>query len=319
MLYWEKVQDHLSANVYSLGDPTFLIIAPLLSFYVLELTGRRIRLRWSLLAHFAPFFCIVLLSLIFHFFQSERMIVLVGDHHRFLHIFFWMLVTIQFSGYLYFIHTTWLTHQKLMQQEVSNTEDTNISWVRFFLIVFLLINVSFLFSLFAVIQLDMCRGWLQTATSGVFSISIFALSFKGILQRDIFNTIPARKTVSATSVYMTTKPDQQQVDRLMAYMQEEKPYLDSELTLSTFSKSLGMNRNQLSRLINDHIGENFYDFVNKYRVEEVKRLMADSGTKNLNLLGIALEAGFKSKSTFNAIFKRFTGLTPTEYRKKHNG
>jgi AraC-like DNA-binding protein len=76
-----------------------------------------------------------------------------------------------------------------------------------------------------------------------------------------------------------------------------------------------MNRGQLSQLINDGLGDNFYDFVNKYRVDEVKRLMTDPKAKNFNLLGIALEAGFKSKSTFNLIFKRFTGLTPSEYRK----
>ena len=98
-------------------------------------------------------------------------------------------------------------------------------------------------------------------------------------------------------------------------MKNEKPFLDPELSLSTLAKAMGINRNQLSQLINAGIGENFYDFINKYRVEEVKRLMTDPKKQNYNLLGMALEAGFKSKSTFNLIFKRFTGLTPTEYRK----
>jgi AraC-like DNA-binding protein len=98
-------------------------------------------------------------------------------------------------------------------------------------------------------------------------------------------------------------------------MEKQRPYLDPELSLSALAKELGINRNQLSQSINDGLGENFYDFVNKYRVEEVKRLMADPNKQNYNLLGIAVEAGFKSKSTFNLIFKRFTGLTPTEYKK----
>ena len=98
-------------------------------------------------------------------------------------------------------------------------------------------------------------------------------------------------------------------------MKNEKPFLDPELSLSMLAKAMGLNRNQLSQLINTGIGENFYDFINKYRVEEVKRLMVDPQKQNYNLLGMALEAGFKSKSTFNLIFKRFTGLTPTEYKK----
>ena len=83
----------------------------------------------------------------------------------------------------------------------------------------------------------------------------------------------------------------------------------------SLSKQFGVNRNQLSQLINEGVGENFYDFINKYRVEEVKRLMADPQKQNYSLLGLALDAGFKSKSTFNLVFKRFTGLTPTEYKK----
>jgi AraC-like DNA-binding protein len=98
-------------------------------------------------------------------------------------------------------------------------------------------------------------------------------------------------------------------------MQEKKSYLDPELTLSQLAKDLDIGRSQLSQLINDGIGDNFYDFINKYRVEQVKQLMTDPRVKHFSMLGIALEAGFKSKSTFNLIFKRFTGLTPTEYRK----
>lgn len=101
-------------------------------------------------------------------------------------------------------------------------------------------------------------------------------------------------------------------------MTEKKPFLNPELSLSTLAKDLKIPRGQLSQLINDGIGENFYDFINKYRIDEVKKLMADPEMAHYNLLGLAFEAGFKSKSTFNLIFKRFTGLTPTEYRKNIN-
>jgi AraC-like DNA-binding protein len=110
-------------------------------------------------------------------------------------------------------------------------------------------------------------------------------------------------------------PNTEVIDNLLAFMRDKKPFLDPELSLSSLSKQIGLNRNQLSRLIIEGIGENFYDFINRYRVDEVKRLMTDPQKQNYNLLGIALEAGFKSKSTFNLIFKRFTGLTPTEYKK----
>lgn len=230
------------------------------------------------------------------------------------------MVAIQFACYQYDIHKKWMWHRHLLQQEVSNIENVNISWVQFFLIVLLLISLFFLMSLFTAIHWENIR-LLSKATALVFSLSVFALCFMGILQRDIFDTIKKDKLPElqvAEQKPQPTKPDQQLIDKLVGYMTEKRPYLDPELSLSTLAKDLKITRGQLSQLINDGIGENFYDFINKYRVEEVKKLMVDPEMANFNLLGIAFEAGFKSKSTFNLIFKRFTGLTPTEYRKNLN-
>lgn len=314
ILYAGRIIDHISQNVYSLGDPTFLLIAPLLWFYASELTGQRVLFSGKLLLHFLPFFLVILFSLTFNSIQSEGFATFIHQNHRLITICFWIMVVIQFSGYLYVIHKVLIAHQRLIQQEVSNTENVNISWVRFFLIVFLIINLYFLFSLFAVIHLHN-DGWLQKSTAALFSISVFALSFKGILQQEIFNTFLEQTPVSATSSTASVEPNQVLIEKVVQYMNDKKPYLNAELTLTSLAKDLSVSRSQLSQLINEGIGENFYDFVNKYRVEEVKRLMTALEAKNFSLLGIALEAGFKSKSTFNLIFKRFTGLTPSEYKK----
>jgi len=236
-------------------------------------------------------------------------------HPRLPIIIFWLMVVAQFLGYQLVIHRKWMAFQQFIKQEVSNTEDVNISWVRFFMRVFLVINLFFLVSLFAVVHLNY-MAWLWKIVGVIFSLSVFALGYKGILQREIFDAAPQSPLPGIeSSVSKINKADPQLVDKLLSFMKDKKPYLDSELSLSKLAQAVGMNRSQLSQLINDGVGENFYDFVNHYRVEEVKRLMVDPQMNNFNLLGIALEAGFKSKSTFNLIFKRFTGLTPTEYKK----
>jgi AraC-like DNA-binding protein len=76
-----------------------------------------------------------------------------------------------------------------------------------------------------------------------------------------------------------------------------------------------MSPNHLSQVINQLEGKNFFDFVNAYRVEEVKRKMADDRSKKLTLLAIALESGFNSKTSFNMVFKKMTGQTPSQYYK----
>lgn len=318
ILFAGAVIDHLSVKVYTLGDPTFFLIAPLLWFYTKELIGERVKLSKNLILHFSPFLLIIILSLTLRSINPDLTFMQFLEHHqRFISVVFWMIIVVQFSSYQFFIRRKWIAYQEFIKQEVSNKEGVDISWVRFFMIVFLLINVFFLFSLFAVIHLH--NGpWLPRTTALIFSLSIFALGYKGLLQKQLFQKdelIKQEDSIPTSLETSVSKPDPELINRLLNYMQEKKPYLDAELTLSSLAKDLNISRSQLSILINEGVGDNFYDFINKYRVEEVKRLMVDPQVKNYNLLGIALEAGFKSKSTFNLIFKRFTGLTPTEYRK----
>lgn len=313
--YAGNVMSHFSMQAFNVGDPTFLLISPLLWFYIEELTGKRVRLTVKSVLHFIPFAFIIFCSLFFKSIATDNpFIIFLNSHSRMPIIVFWIIVVIQFSWYQLLIQRKLYAYQQLLQQEVSNTEDINIAWVKFFMSVFLAINIFFLFGLIAVIHLDYIM-WLWKAVGIVFSLSVFALGYKGILQREVFYTDETAKSVNTPIAENQSKPEQQLIDRVVNYMVEKKPYLDAELTLSMLAKDLSMSRNQLSHLINVGVGANFYDFVNNYRVEEVKRLMTDPQVKNFNLLGMALEAGFKSKSTFNLIFKRFTGLTPTEYRK----
>lgn len=317
ILFAGVVINHLSAQVFSIGDPTFYLVAPLLWFYANELTGHRVIITWNLFLHFLPFFLIIIFSLSFGSINFTDLNLLL-DNHRLTTILFWLTVVLQFTWYQILIHRRWIAYQKFITQEVSNTENVSISWVRFFMVVFLIINLLFFFSLFAAIHLEN-GAWLPKATALIFSLSVFALGYKGILQREIFQKGEAIKpdhtSLPPPSTSFVSKQDQELINRLLYYVAEMKPYLDPELTLSQLAKDLNISRSQLSQLINDGIGDNFYDFINKYRVEQVKHLMIAPEVKHLNMLGIALEAGFKSKSTFNLIFKRFTGLTPTEYRK----
>ena len=102
---------------------------------------------------------------------------------------------------------------------------------------------------------------------------------------------------------------------LLALMAREHPYRDPELTLPALAERLGSTPHKLSEVLNRELSQTFYDFVNGYRVDEVRGRLADPGTKHLNILALGLNAGFASKSTFNQAFKKLTGQTPSSYRK----
>jgi len=106
-----------------------------------------------------------------------------------------------------------------------------------------------------------------------------------------------------------------QLEKLVKYMLEAKPYLNPELTLQDLSAKLNIPKHQITQLLNNYLNKNFFEYINEFRIEETKKRMLDSNYGHLTLVAIAYECGFNSKSTFNTFFKNATSLTPTEWRK----
>lgn len=101
-------------------------------------------------------------------------------------------------------------------------------------------------------------------------------------------------------------------DKLLVLMAEQQPWLEPELTLTELAKRLRITPGLLSKVINTGCGQNFNDFVNAYRVREAQRLLADPRFAHYSLVGVALESGFNSRSTFNRVFKKVVGQAPSE-------
>jgi len=106
------------------------------------------------------------------------------------------------------------------------------------------------------------------------------------------------------------------VKSILNYMEKEKPYLSSVYSMKHLSHALEIPYHHLSMTINSHLNQNFYTFMHGYRVEEAKNILIDKKSRNKNLTEVAYEAGFKSKSTFNTVFKKMEGTTPSEYRSR---
>lgn len=101
-------------------------------------------------------------------------------------------------------------------------------------------------------------------------------------------------------------------------MAERNPFKDQELSLRSLADQIHLHPNKLSWLLNQSLGKNFNDYVNGYRLEAFKKMALDPDNKHLTLLGLAYDAGFKSKSTFNDYFRKHEGLTPKEWVKKNS-
>lgn len=106
------------------------------------------------------------------------------------------------------------------------------------------------------------------------------------------------------------------IESLEKYMHEERPYLNPELTILDLSNKLNISKHHLTQVLNINLGKNFFTYVNEYRIEAIKKKIEDPKFNHLTLLAIAFECGFNSKSSFNNIFKQYTGHTPSEYKKQ---
>lgn len=116
---------------------------------------------------------------------------------------------------------------------------------------------------------------------------------------------------------LSNSAKQEYIKMLISCMEKEKLYRDSLLSLKSLAKKLSIGERYLSQIINESYNDNFYDFVNRYRIEETKKLIKTMNGTPRTIISVAYEVGFNSKSTFNSAFKKYTGYTPKEYRELH--
>lgn len=199
----------------------------------------------------------------------------------------------------------------------SNMESANLSWLRNLLLIFsALLLVHLIDTVFDYFQLDL--RWSEHIMKVGFPVLIYLISYKALNQPEIFDELkPENKDVTTPykNSSLKDKVAKEHIERLMSFMVDEKPYLDSNLTIEDLAKSLDISRHHLTEVINKHMKKNFYEFVNSFRLEDVKRLLVDPSKSHITIVGIAFEAGFSSKTTFNTLFRKETGLTPSAYRK----
>lgn len=160
---------------------------------------------------------------------------------------------------------------------------------------------------------------------------ILLLCFFGVKQKPIFRfkkqfsekeitdkcglTLEASKALNdETTTHLNDEFISQTIKSMQTYMQNEKPFCDPDFSVYTLAKALNIPRRSLSFVLNTGLSKNFYQYVNDFRIEEVKLKLANQDEKS-TILDIAYDAGFKSKSSFNSLFKQHCQVTPSQYRK----
>jgi AraC-like DNA-binding protein len=225
----------------------------------------------------------------------------------------------QISGSAYMvIYAIWSIkeyreYKSLIYNNLSYANSVVLSWIRnFLLILVLLILLRGLFSLSFVENGDYGSKWYYYL---IFAMLSYYLSFSGLassFKLQFFPQVPLKNKSEPSIQHENSRALFQQIQTLI---ETKKLYQHTTLSLADVAEKLSSNSSLISRAINTESGENFNDFINSYRVEAIKDAIRNGAWERKTLEGLAMEAGFNSKSTFLRAFKKATGMTPSAYRK----
>lgn len=238
---------------------------------------------------------------------------------------FGIIFTAQLIPFFYLSYRKIIKHQKNIRLFSSTLENVDLKWLEYMIIGtivmagFWIINILF--------QATMGGIYLNLITNFIYLLGFFFICFHSVKQKEIYPFNESQKEEINELIIETEIPEEnrrkllpddklaESKNELIELMKAEKPFLDPELSLVKLSGMMNVSTHILSYIINNAFDENFYQFINRYRIEEAKKQILNPEMNHLSLLGIGFEVGFNSKTVFNTTFKKYTGQTPSEFKK----
>lgn len=305
--------------ILALNNSFPYLYGPLIYLYVIFLIHKKESLRQVNFLHFIPFLLVHFYGLFFFYFESAEYQLSLLDFNTepVWHIKL-IGILIPFHGitYIFFTVLEVIKYNKRIKNSFSTIDKIDLSWLLYLVFGTVVIWLIVVFSY----MLDFIYGQQLQANMLIYialSIFLYTFAIKSYKQSEIEISLNEKEE---GKTYRKSGLDEEKADelleRILNFMKTEKPFLDEKLNLSQLSQKVGISSHNISEVINTKLKQNFYDFINSYRVEEVKKLIEQDKNSTFNILAHGFEAGFSSKSAFYTSFKKFTNQTPAEFRKE---
>lgn len=302
--------------------PFVFLAGPLLFLYIRTLTTGEHRFARRDFLHFIPFALCLVYLLPFYFQSSAAKLSKLWAEYYEQSLGVWYYVRsaafiAQFFIYLILIVVTLVRYSRKVEDRNSPHERAVLFQLRFFVVSSLILWVGAILRF----TLDQSGATNLLVPLGA-SVMVYAMGYLEMRRPPAAATAPTTDEQPAKKYERSTLTPQRSeiyLNRLLQFMQQAQPFTDGDLTIQKLAEKLSIPAPHLSQTINERLGQSFSDFINSYRVEEAKRRLLDPARKHYSVLAIAEEVGFNSKSSFNAVFKKFVNMTPSEFRKSSNG
>ncbi len=325
--YFAKfILNPFSENIAVFLQTLIYLAAPALYFHIKTFLFPNSKLKAKDLLHALVYFVtnIVVIVLIIVEMQNGD---IPEDIENNVGLIFYSILYIQMYIYLYLSYQQLKKHKQIFFENYSNTNTKRYTYLSNLIygvgILFLLSFINILtrfalklesFSFFPYIVISMILFF--------FCWLIYnGLRSPGLFIDEVNAQPPVKKLVKNSGFSNKAGFDPQvkeQLGQIKKFMETDEPFMDASLTLHTLAKKTNIPSRELSILINHHLNKHFFDFVNEYRIEKAMELLTSPDRREFTVLEILYEVGFNSKSSFNTAFKKHTGFTPTEYRRRNS-
>ncbi|NIB42975.1 helix-turn-helix transcriptional regulator [Pseudomaricurvus alkylphenolicus] len=254
------------------------------------------------------------------------------------------LFALHFAGYCLIVLRQIRNHNARLVQHYSSVEEMNLRWLHtltlaclVFVAVYMLFNrttvlragyfnadalapsVPFLFLVVLVYIIGIAATFQSNLIRGLAPVAAAAQTRNAPPQTEPAAVATEQVQPSTTTKYARSGLSDEDAEaykqRLISKMESERYYLDCDLTLPDLAQAVDLTPHQVSQVINERLNQSFFTFVSEYRIELAKQMMANPKTRQMPIVDLAMEVGFKSKSSFYNAFKKFARMTPTQYKK----
>lgn len=303
-----------------LEDGFVFLVGPVLYFYTKSIVYKQFKLKTNDILHLIPFTFFTFLFQLFYHLQPEdyqKVIQSAIQQQRLPAGFYFSIVVVyaHIGVYLFYAYRDIVFYRHQIREKFSHLGQRNLDWLMFMIVsVGTLLLLSFVYSFLPLATKTFFNSGLIIVIGFIF-VFINTIVWKALRQPEIFSGVEdeLKKEKYAGSSLSEAERNTGRL-RLDLLMTTEKPFLNADITLEELAEKSNMASKKLSQLINENYHQNFFDFINSFRIREAQRLLKESSDANLTVLEVMYQSGFNSKSSFNTLFKKKTGQTPSEFK-----
>jgi AraC-like DNA-binding protein len=305
-----------------------VLILPAFYLYVLSVCFADFRLKQKHLLHAIPFIIINIVFVLSLYFLNDADKKIFYDHRDQSFQMYLLLIVLGIQTVLYSmgVFLTLKKYREIYQENYTNPKTSILKWLfQIAIVLFVLYYLSIIKNIIRYADFDFLWIWSNTILQFLILVITCWFVLKALNHPELFRGIDSKLQLARDIIpkenrnlveIKSTQNDliTTQILELKQYMTEKEPFLDPSLTIQELANQIDIPVRDLSILINHHMDQHFFDFVNEYRIQKAMSILKDPLKRDLTVLEILYEVGFNSKSSFNTSFKKYTGLTPTAYR-----